>query len=633
MNTIFERQQDLPKVLKKILGYTALAALVLQFFVPGFYAPSTVSAQAATTTSLTVTKVVVGGDAVVSDFPLFVDGLPVLSGVATTTFSEGAHVVTETNLPGYTATFSGDCAADGTVTLAAGVDAECTITNTFAALPAPTVDIDINGSDGPVTITDGEEWSYSWTSADATACEITSPSGVSGVALSGSGGPIGTAHVWYPDVGDSTTLTLDCTNGIDSVSDSVTISVVAALPTATTSLTVTKVVDGGDMAAGDFDLFVNATPVTSGVPLVFASTSIPTAPLTVSETPVAGYTASFSGDCAADGTITLTPGVESECIMTNTFEAPAATTTSFTLTKVVVGGDAVASDFPLFVNGMSITSGVATTTLAAGAYAITETNLPGYTATFSGDCAADGTVTLTLGDDLECTITNTFGAISATSTSLTVTKVVEGGGDLEASDFPLFVNGMSVTSGVATTTLAAGTYFISEISNSDYDASFSGDCAANGTVTISAGVAANCVITNTFDPGDEGGGGFSSGRFNPDVNVNVENGDVNAGDVNVDLGTLGTTGSFPFPVTFPGQVLGASSVVPVYTPVNSMPGQVLGAQSYVPGLPTTGAEPLSQRLPRLGLLALAGFLGIAGAGLILAPRSLSQSRDMNQEDL
>ncbi|OGG62721.1 hypothetical protein A3C19_03405 [Candidatus Kaiserbacteria bacterium RIFCSPHIGHO2_02_FULL_54_22] len=45
------------------------------------------------------------------------------------TFSPGTYTVSETNQPGYTATISGNCSASGSVTLAAGENKVCTITN------------------------------------------------------------------------------------------------------------------------------------------------------------------------------------------------------------------------------------------------------------------------------------------------------------------------------------------------------------------------------------------------------------------------------------------------------------------------------------------------------------------------
>jgi hypothetical protein len=82
-------------------------------------------------TNLTVTKVVIndnGGTKNVSDFPLYVNSTLVLSG-ETNEFSAGAYVVTETNSAGYEASIGGDCAFDGSITLALGEQKNCTITN------------------------------------------------------------------------------------------------------------------------------------------------------------------------------------------------------------------------------------------------------------------------------------------------------------------------------------------------------------------------------------------------------------------------------------------------------------------------------------------------------------------------
>lgn len=79
-----------------------------------------------------------------------------------------------------------------------------------------------------------------------------------------------------------------------------------------------------------------------------------------------------------------------------------------TVTKVVTndnGGTAVVGDFPLTLNGLEITSGVATTT-PAGSYTVAETSSDGYESTFSGDCAADGTITMVAGETYTCTLTN-----------------------------------------------------------------------------------------------------------------------------------------------------------------------------------------------------------------------------------
>lgn len=63
-------------------------------------------------------------------------------------------------------------------------------------------------------------------------------------------------------------------------------------------------------------------------------------------------------------------------------------------------------DFPLFVDSQQVTSGQ-TNTFRPGIYMASEQQRPGYTAsTWSGDCAPDGRVTLTLGDNKTCLIIN-----------------------------------------------------------------------------------------------------------------------------------------------------------------------------------------------------------------------------------
>lgn len=78
------------------------------------------------------------------------------------------------------------------------------------------------------------------------------------------------------------------------------------------------------------------------------------------------------------------------------------------MNKIVVNdnsGIKVISNFPLFVDGSSVTSGVASTT-TIGLHTISETSDSGYTAAIGGNCAADGTITLALGDIKTCTVTN-----------------------------------------------------------------------------------------------------------------------------------------------------------------------------------------------------------------------------------
>lgn len=498
----------------KVLGGFATLALVLQLLVGGILSTNNVSAQAADA-SLTVTKIVEGGPNVVADFNLFVDGMPVTSGVATTTLEAGVHVVTETNLPGYTATFSGDCNADGEVTLAEGGTAECTITNTFSTTTA-----------------------------------------------------------------------------------------------STTSLTVTKVVEGGDMEVNDFPLFIDGIPTVSGV----ATTTLGEGTFTITETNLPGYTATFSGDCNVDGEVTLTLGGDLECTITNTFATSTATTSSLTVTKVVEGGAFDVSDFPLFVNGVPITSGVATTTLGAGLFTITETNATGYTATFSGDCNADGEVTLTATGTAECTITNTFSTSTAATSSPTIT--LEGDAVINificnVDDGELFVDpGFSVvdSAGVAITGTATGTVDLTTAGT--YTITYTASDAAGNTAT-----ATRTVIVRECSSGGGGGGGQTTNNGIERAAAVTPPGTAIAGQ---GLG-LNTFQTFFLP---PGQVLGAQS---------QFRGQVLGAQSYLPGMPSTGGEPISSKFPNSLSVALLGIMLMSGIGAIATRSSSGTFSDRNRK--
>ena len=117
----------------------------------GVTSPTDTETVTAVPPKLTVAKVVVntgGGTKGVSDFSLFVDSTGVTSGVQITS-TTGSHTVGEAPDADYTAVISGDCAASGAITLAAGDVKSCTITNTFKVL-AP--GLKITKSASPQTI-------------------------------------------------------------------------------------------------------------------------------------------------------------------------------------------------------------------------------------------------------------------------------------------------------------------------------------------------------------------------------------------------------------------------------------------------------------------------------------------------
>ncbi|MDO8575700.1 MAG: hypothetical protein Q7R90_00090 [bacterium] len=167
--------------------------------------------------------------------------------------------------------------------------------------------------------------------------------------------------------------------------------------------------------------------------------------------------------------------------------------------KVVInddGGTKVIADFPLLVNTTAVVNGVVNT-FSPGSYTVSETNQPGYAASFSGDCDAAGTITISAGQNKVCTITNNDIAIPPVPATIKVNKVVinDDGGTKVIADFPLLVDTTAVVSG-AINTFSPGTYTVTETNQPGYASTFSGDCNSSGTITISAGQNKVCTITN-----------------------------------------------------------------------------------------------------------------------------------------
>jgi len=349
-----------------------------------------------------------GGTAVPDDFDLTVDGGSVLSG-ETNSFDAGAHTAAETLLAGYAAgDWGGDCAADGSVTLALGQDATCTITNDDVAASLTLVKTVVNDNGGTAEASD---WTLSAGALDVAGSEsgevVTDRAGT--YALSES-----SAIVGY----QQTSLTCDDDPGVQvtevtvGLGESVTCTFVNddIAPTLTVIKTVVND-NGGTAAPDDFNLTVDGAAVLSG-----ATNDVDAGAHTVAETNLPGYSAgTWGGDCAADGSITLALDEDATCTITNNDIAP-----SLTLIKTVEnganpGGTAVADDWTLTATGptgISGTSGVESgTDFDAGSYDLSEAGPAGYTASdwvcVGGSQADADTVNIGLGDDVTCTITNT----------------------------------------------------------------------------------------------------------------------------------------------------------------------------------------------------------------------------------
>lgn len=131
----------------------------------------------------------------------------------------------------------------------------------------------------------------------------------------------------------------------------------------------------------------------------------------------------------------------------------------------------------------------------------------GANTTWTGRALAfGGTVTTDTDTITVPTCTTPTGTINVVKT-----VVNDNGRTLTIADFPLFVNGSSVTSG-ATNTFAAtgGTYSVTETSNANYTQTFSGDCNTSGNITLAEGQNAFCIVTNNdIAAAPQGGGGSS----------------------------------------------------------------------------------------------------------------------------
>ena len=201
--------------------------------------------------------------------------------------------------------------------------------------------------------------------------------------------------------------------------------------------------DGGTATAADFTMHVGDAATFPGRSSGRTRT-LAAGTYSVTETGgPAGYTATFSGECAADGTITLAAGDDKTCTVTNDDVAP-----KLTVIKHVVnddGGTATAADFTMHVSDGANRGRFPGDERRAprgrstrGGYTVTETGGPrGYAGAFSGACAADGTVTLAPGDDKTCTVTN-----DDIAPTLTVIKHVvnDDGGTATAGDFTMHVS-------------------------------------------------------------------------------------------------------------------------------------------------------------------------------------------------
>ncbi len=319
---------------------------------------------------------------------------------------------------------------------------------------------------------------------------------VTGYALSVSGDCAGNGNVTL-SVGDAKA----CTITADDVAPKLKV------------ITTVQNDNGGTASAADFSAHVRQSGRdVSGSPQPGSGTGTTytlTAGLaySVSADGVPGYSAGVSGDCASNGAITLAPGDSKTCTITADDGAP----TLGVVIQVVNdnGGTKAPSDFIAHVRTAlgdvtgSPQAGTAAGTLyslVAGPYTVAADAVPGYTMSVAGDCAANGSVTLVVGQPKSCTIVAndvapTLTVITTVSNDSDGTRapsgftvhVRSGGADVSGSPQAGSASG-------TTYTLTAGSYAVSSDAVPGYVAAIAGACAAGGSVSLAAGDAKTCTV-------------------------------------------------------------------------------------------------------------------------------------------
>lgn len=380
--------------------------------------------------SLTVVKQVIndnGGQALVSDYILSVadsqqNSFVVVSG-SDNDFDPGTYTVGESGGPtGYLATFSGDCNGQGQITIAANASYTCTITNDDIGPHLSVIKHVDNTGGGTKTAADFEIL------VDAANASPENFAGSeSGVEVILSAGAYSVSEELEDDYLPEYSSNCEGTIALAETKTCTIVNVFTPPPAPKGSLKVIKEVindNEGTAQASDFTLNVTDSQQNSFVVQSGQTNEFNPGAYTVGETGgPSGYTASFSGDCDSQGQISIEADEEFTCTITNNDvggnggggEEEEGT---LVVKKIVVndnGGNKSPDDFSLFVKKDSenvagspaagAESGT-TYTLAPGEYTVGETAVNLYTASFSGDCNAEGKVIVVDDQQKVCTITN-----------------------------------------------------------------------------------------------------------------------------------------------------------------------------------------------------------------------------------
>jgi hypothetical protein len=394
----------------------------------------------------------------------------------------GPYSVSENAVAGWTS--DGGVCDNGTpnnITVVAGETTTCTFTNTQT--PKLTVIkhvINDNGGtaeadDFTMNVTATNPSSSSFPGAEAPGTTITLDAGAYSVGESGPSGYTASSSA-------------DC-SGTIAAGDHKTCTITNNDQSAHLKLVKVVVNDnGGTAKTTDFTLSANGPTSISGAG--GAESDVNAGNYALSETSVSGYTASAwscEGGTQDGANITLAAGQSATCTITNDDQ-----TAHLKLVKIVTndnGGTAKTTDFTLSANGPTSISGAggAESDVNAGSYALSETSVPGYTASAwscDGGTQNGANITLGVGQSATCTITNND---QAAHLKLVKTVTNNNGGTAVPANWTLSANGPTPISGAggAESDVNAGVYTLSESAGpAGYTA---GNFYCTNGVTVNAG--------------------------------------------------------------------------------------------------------------------------------------------------
>lgn len=447
------------------------------------------------TGTLVIQKVINGGETVPEDFSFTVDGGSEIQfdvdGTNEMIVAAGPHTVAEVLVDDYVASYSNSADAETDCTnlsVPAGGSVTCTITNTFTPLSGTlTVTKVIEGGDAVAddfsfTVNGGAESAFE---VDGTNVLVLAPGQYSVVEST-------IVSDYTPSYANSANSSTNCTDLTVTAGQNVTCTVTNTyVPPTPTTLTITKSVVGGDAVAGDFSYTLDGNPTTLGMH------SISAGPHTVGEAADPHYVPSFGDSCDQNGNVTAVANTNVTCSITNTYDP-----TRIIIEKIVEGGTAVAGDFTFQIDSNNAVLGANVVT--PGAHSVQEVGGPAnYSATYSGDCNANGGITAVAHEDRTCTVTNTF--IPPTGT-LSITKFVVGGPfEGQPQNFSFQIDGGSATAfdadSTSTVVVNTGTYDVTESAVTDYVTSYwNGTSATCNDLVVTQNGTTNCWITNTYVP-------------------------------------------------------------------------------------------------------------------------------------